>query len=336
MKEIIFEDPIVYARVTETIELETKKGDPYWKINTVTQYGDIAFKIWDCGTNPESNEYLPQKGQYIKLIVNEENAAIKELKDQNSITIQGNKKSPLSWSFISKKEVPESINLSLKEASEEDLKKAWDLIKNSAPWEDKNNYNFVISILENLDQNVLNRCPAARTMHHNYPGGLIIHTSEVLKGCMAKALSNSNNKTLNKDVLYAAAILHDLGKIETFSCDENNKADSNYKERIHHHTMYSCYLLLKYRDQLNFKNNDFVDEVLHCIEAHHGDPNYGAFVKPQTIEAFYLHNSDNESAKTDILIELMQNSKEENGFLKISYDEKFYVTSKMRDKSTPN
>ena len=336
MKQIIFEDPIIYAKVIETIELETKKGDPYWKINTITQYGAIAFKIWDCGENPESNEYLPQKSQYLKLIVNEENKAKKELSDQGSITIQGKKGSPLSWSFVTKNQIPNGVDLSLKEASKEDLKKAWDLIKNSDHWEDEKNYNFVMSILNSLDNNKLQRTPAAKTMHHNYPGGLIIHTYEVLRGCMAKVAANSHNKQLNKDVLYASAILHDLGKINTFSCDEDNKADYNAKERIHHHTMYSCYLLLKSRDQFNFENDDFIDEVLHCIEAHHGNLNYGAFVIPQTLEAFYLHNADTESAKTDTLIELMQNQKCENEFLKISYDEKFYITSKMREKSTSN
>ena len=331
MKEIIFENPIIYALVLETIELETGKGEPYWKLNAVTQYGEMAFKIWDCGQNPEDNSNLPQKNQYLKLIINEESKAKKELLSQNSITIQGKKGSPLSWSFISKNQVPNNVNLVLKEASKEDLDKAWNIIKNPGAWEDKDNYKFVISILENLDQDILNKCPAAKSMHHNYPGGLVIHTSEVLKGCMAKAMTNSHNKTLNKDVLYAAAILHDIGKIETYSCNELNKADSNPKEKIHSHTMYSCYFLLKFRDKFEFKNNDFIDEVLHCIEAHHGKPEYGAFVIPQTIEAFYLHNADNESAKTDTLIEMIQSTKEDNGFIKISYNEKMYVTSKMRN-----
>jgi 23S rRNA maturation-related 3'-5' exoribonuclease YhaM len=328
---ITFKDPIIYALVLDTIELKTGRGEPYWKLNCITQYGEMSFKIWDCGDKPTENPNLPQKNQYLKLVINDETKAIKELKDQKSITIQGGRGSPLSWTFINKIKIPNDIKLVLKEASKEELNKAWSLINNSEIWEDQDNYKFVMSILQSLDQNLLKRCPAAKTMHHNYPGGLLIHISEVLKGCMAKAATFSNNTFLNKDVLYAAAILHDLGKIETFSCDEVNRPDNNPKERIHCHTMYSCYFLLKFRDQFEFKNNDFIDEVLHCIEAHHGKPEYGAFVIPQTIEAFYLHNADNESAKTDTLIEAMQSSKEENGFIKISYNEKMYVTSKMKN-----
>ena len=331
---ITFEDPIIYALVIDTIELKTGRGDPYWKLNTITQYGEMAFKIWDCGQNPENNSNIPQKNQYLKLIINDESQAKKELAGQNSITIQGNKGSPLSWSFISKNQVPSNLNLVLKQASKEELKKAWNLISNSEIWEDINNYKFVMSILDNIDQDILNRCPVAKSMHHNYPGGLIIHTSEVLKGCMAKATTNSHNKTLNKDVLYASAILHDLGKIETFSCDELNKAYSNAKERIHSHTMYSCYFLLKFRDKFKFENNDFIDEVLHCIEAHHGQTNFGAFVEPQTLEAFYLSRADHESSKTEDLMQLISGGgKEEDGFIKKEYSkEKFYITSKMRNK----
>ena len=83
MKQIIFEDPIIYAKVIETIELETKKGDPYWKINTITQYGAIAFKNIDNGSlviivsKAYSNREIDD---LIEIIQYEKNRKIKNIK----------------------------------------------------------------------------------------------------------------------------------------------------------------------------------------------------------------------------------------------------------------
>ena len=50
---------------------------------------------------------------------------------------------------------------------------------------------------------------AAKTVHHGFAGGLLEHTLSVVKFCeyMVGAYP-----ILNKDLLYASAICHDIGK----------------------------------------------------------------------------------------------------------------------------
>ena len=48
-------------------------------------------------------------------------------------------------------------------------------------------------------------------MHHNYIGGLVVHTWECLE--MAQVILSKAKKYLNQDEVLAAAILHDIGKI---------------------------------------------------------------------------------------------------------------------------
>src|SRR5690606_33460259 len=52
--------------------------------------------------------------------------------------------------------------------------------------------------------------PAATKNHHDYASGLIDHVVSMLK--LAKALCDLY-PTLNKDLLYAGIILHDVGKV---------------------------------------------------------------------------------------------------------------------------
>ena len=53
--------------------------------------------------------------------------------------------------------------------------------------------------------------PAAKLMHHNYLGGLVEHTYECLE--IAKCLLQKLYKKPDKSNVYAACILHDIGKI---------------------------------------------------------------------------------------------------------------------------
>ena len=55
---------------------------------------------------------------------------------------------------------------------------------------------------------------AAKTMHHNYMGGLIEHTISVADICDFMA---SHYDNVNRDVLIASALLHDIGKIKELS-----------------------------------------------------------------------------------------------------------------------
>ena len=53
--------------------------------------------------------------------------------------------------------------------------------------------------------------PAAKLMHHNYIGGLLVHTVECAE--FLELNMSHFSYTLNEDEVYAACLLHDFGKI---------------------------------------------------------------------------------------------------------------------------
>lgn len=59
--------------------------------------------------------------------------------------------------------------------------------------------------------------PAAKMMHHNYIGGLMVHTLECLR--YAETNIELSDYKFNRDNIMAACMLHDIGKIFEYTID---------------------------------------------------------------------------------------------------------------------
>jgi len=134
--------------------------------------------------------------------------------------------------------------------------------------------------------------PAAKLMHHNYIGGLMVHTLECLK--YAELNMSVMDYKINRDNVLAACILHDIGKIFEYTIDiETGLID--YDEKFRHdwitHSQYGFSIC---------KSHGF-DEVARMIAAHHGRAEWGAIIdlneKELEPELYFIHIVDNLSAK---------------------------------------
>lgn len=79
--------------------------------------------------------------------------------------------------------------------------------------------NFVIDYFEKHSEKI-KLSPAAKTMHHNFMGGLLVHTLECIE--LAKSVMNSLYQDINPDFAIAACALHDIGKIYEYTIDSEN------------------------------------------------------------------------------------------------------------------
>ncbi len=134
--------------------------------------------------------------------------------------------------------------------------------------------------------------PAAKLMHHNYIGGLLVHTVE----CVEFARQNMNNFTYkaNEDEIVAACLLHDFGKIFEYTLDTETGLidyDPNFKNEWLTHSQYGFCICMN----AGFKN------VARMIAAHHGRAEWGAIIdlneKDLEPELYLIHFIDNLSAK---------------------------------------
>ena len=142
---------------------------------------------------------------------------------------------------------------------------------------------------------------AAKSVHHSFAGGLLEHTLSILRLCRYFA---DHYKVLNRDLLYTAALYHDVGKLRELSdFPENDYTDEG---QLVGHIVISVEMASEaIRSVPNFPPI-LANELKHCIVAHHGELAYGSPKKPALAEAFALNMADNADAKLQILTEVFK------------------------------
>ena len=145
------------------------------------------------------------------------------------------------------------------------------------------------------------RSSAAKTVHHGFVGGLLQHTLSVAKLC---AFYCERYERLNKDLLIAAALCHDIGKIKDLSFfPENDYTDEG--QFLGHIVMGTEMVGEKIRQIPNFPSI-IESELKHCILAHHGEYEFGSPKKPAIMEAVALNFADNTDAKMQTFTEMLE------------------------------
>lgn len=146
---------------------------------------------------------------------------------------------------------------------------------------------------------------AAKSIHHGFVGGLLQHTLSVVKMCDYYC---TLYPLLKKDLLLAAAMCHDIGKVREISLfPENDYTDDG--QFLGHIVMGVEMVGEKIRRISGFPNI-LANELKHCILSHHGELEFGSPKKPAIMEAVALSYADNTDAKLQTFTEIMENTNE--------------------------
>lgn len=136
-------------------------------------------------------------------------------------------------------------------------------------------------------------CPAAFRLHHAIRGGLLMHTLSIVKLCECVA---SIYPTVDKDLLIAGAILHDVCKTEEFSLSGSGLVDGYTAEgHLVGHLVMGAITV----DRIARENNISKDTAMlleHMLISHHGEPEFGAATRPLFLEAEILSELDSLDA----------------------------------------
>ena len=138
--------------------------------------------------------------------------------------------------------------------------------------------------------------PAAKSIHHACRGGLLEH---VLSLCELCRLTASHYKNIDKDLLIAGAILHDIGKVEELSYGRSfgYSADG----QLLGHIVIGLRLVGAKLDQVSGFPPKLRTLVEHMIISHHGELEFGSPKVPIFPEALLLHHLDNLDSKMDAM-----------------------------------
>ncbi len=160
-----------------------------------------------------------------------------------------------------------------------------------------------------LGDNKFLEWPASLGFHHHYVGGLLTHTVEVADYALAAAEAMNLDPT-SRDVLVVSALFHDFMKIRDYEktpyvADNRrhiltgNGAEafitcSDYGTIRH---IQGSAIEFAVRARSFGVSQELEERITHCLIAHHGRPEWGSPVEPQTVEALLLHQADMVSAK---------------------------------------
>ena len=129
--------------------------------------------------------------------------------------------------------------------------------------------------------------PAAVTMHHNYFSGLAYHVYSML---VLSDVYLMQYPFLNKDLVYAGIIIHDIGKIYELSGGKG--IEYTKVGNLLGHISIGCNLIYKASCDLGYEDTDECLSLQHIVLAHHGLNEYGSPKEPQMAEAVLIYLLD--------------------------------------------
>lgn len=134
-------------------------------------------------------------------------------------------------------------------------------------------------------------CPASQSYHHAYIGGLLEHSVSVASMCRGMS---GRYDGVDGDLLVAAALLHDIGKVDELSFDTG--IGYTDEGRLVGHVV-SSVVRVRGAARGAGVDRDTLLRLEHAILSHHGELEWGSPKRPSTFEALLLHHVDNLDAK---------------------------------------
>jgi 3'-5' exoribonuclease len=149
------------------------------------------------------------------------------------------------------------------------------------------------------------RTPASTAGHHAKLGGLLLHVYEVTN--IAK--QTARTMRANTDLVVTGALLHDIGKVESYEIGPGGFTFTPCGLLIGHVVLGT--LMLERRLAAlgtSVCSDGQLTELHHMILSHHGALEFGSPVVPMTTEAEIVHWADEASAKATDMMELLGDS----------------------------
>ncbi len=246
----------------------TKDGRPYLLFMLLDKTGQSNAVFWDV---PEHIDSWAKSGM-VALITGK----VVNYKDALQVTVTDlNHAPPLDMGhFLASSQRPRNEMIAELRGQIEQL---------AEPWQ-----GLVSHLL--LDEEFLPKfanSPAARGMHHAYIGGLLEHTLSMAS--LADYIAD-HYPHVNRDLLIAGTLLHDMGKVHEYSIE----GEFTFSEdgRLVGHIIRAIVMVETAVAELGTLTPDQSRQLIHLIASHHGTLEWGSPVPPKTLEAVLLHQID--------------------------------------------
>ena len=256
------------------------KGSDYVDLNLSDRTGEINCKIWNWAAADE----VPEAGQPIKV-----RGTIQEYNGRLQMRVE-------KWRLATDAD-PVDMNALVPCAPRKPEEMLREIRETVDAFRDEDLKKLTNGMLA-LAGDRLNWFPAAQRMHHAERSGLLHHTTDMLR--LAKSLLEIY-PWLNRDLLLAGVIIHDLGKIEEMKSDRTgNVTDYTRDGQLLGHLVRGITNLNRVADETGVTGERLV-LLEHMLLSHHGESEYGSPKPPMFAEAEALHWIDIMDARMNTM-----------------------------------
>ncbi|WP_059172920.1 3'-5' exoribonuclease YhaM [Bacillus sp. FJAT-27445] len=267
-----------FLLIKSSVKGIASNGKPFLTLILQDKSGEIEAKLWDAGEDEERN----YSAQSIVRVAGE----IQNYRGKNQLKIRQIRPAG-PHDAVKLDDFLETAPLSREEMAGKLTQYIFEM-KNP-------NIQRITRHLLKKHQNAFMEFPAATKNHHEFVSGLAYHVVSMLD--LAKVISNLY-PSLDRDLLYAGIILHDMGKVLELSGAIS--AAYTVEGNLLGHITIMVNEIGKAADELGIAG----EEVLilqHMVLSHHGKAEWGSPKPPLIKEAEILHYIDNLDAKMNML-----------------------------------
>lgn len=261
-----------FAVIKQCDRKTAKNGNAYLDIVLSDKSGEIFAKLWDYNEvshgKYENDMFVKIRGTLLKYNGNDQLRIekIRPVTNSDNVNVADYVKS----ADYDGKEMFDSLVSKVSAFQDEELKK------------------IVLYLLDSNKEKIL-FYPAAYRLHHAIRCGLLMHTASIVKLCEGVCLVYP---FVNRELLISGAILHDIAKTVEFSVRETGLASGYTVEgNLIGHLVKGAMMVEEAAKKLSIDSEKSM-LLQHMILSHHGEPDFGAAVRPQFLEAELLSELD--------------------------------------------
>lgn len=150
----------------------------------------------------------------------------------------------------------------------------------------------------------LRSIPAAKSVHHAFLSGLLMHTVHMLR--IAAFMADLYRDVIDRDLLLAGTLLHDFAKSREFLfSDVGLVSDYSVPGQLLGHLVMGAQEVAEVAKELGIPEEKSI-LLQHMILSHHGEPEYGAAVRPLCAESEMLSFIDKVDSRMELYRENLE------------------------------
>lgn len=147
--------------------------------------------------------------------------------------------------------------------------------------------------------------PAAKSVHHSFLSGLLMHTANMMR--LADFLAGLYPQIIDRSLLLTGTLLHDFAKEREFTFSQLGiVTDYSRKGQLLGHLVMGAQEIAQVCAELGTPEEKSL-LLQHMVLSHHGEPEFGAAVRPMFAEAEMLSQIDMMDSRMEIYAENLPN-----------------------------